>query len=262
MLDNVPLLMITLAGALVLIIGGFAIYYACRHVIGLTTELRDIRLKQDARDKHIDQWLTKIEDQIYSRDRRGPPSFRERDIDRPSFKEVAEPPERGMTSSQPSIDKERKPNMIRAPQEPAPSYGAQMPSYPEPRAEAAPSVLEAALRALESANSCNRFADEWKATGFGIDGDGSPSQEPTSSPDRGEILVLAVGGRYVVVPSFNMKRNQGLYTSDAGRAAQTRLGWLFEIERGERLLALEAAEITSDWAVIKKGRLALPLEKS
>lgn len=244
------LLIVSVACMLVLSIGALAI---CFHIRDRRA-FEEVTTYLEQQLSALDARLRKLEGKSGLRDDRSTPLLREQS------RNISNPPQ--LNSTDMGFDNEPKVGASRAPQGPVPTAGPPASSHPGLRAEADFLHVGTASKALESAEACNKFAEANAAYGYGIDGDGRPSREPTLPPDRGEILVLFHGERCFVVPSFNMKRNQGLYTSDAGRAAQSRLGWLFELQRGEKLLAFEAAEITRNWTVIKKGRLALPLEDS
>jgi hypothetical protein len=240
-----PIIVVAITLLLILVIIGIC-YFNYRHKQLITEWERSLN--------DISARLSKLEGQV------GAQAFGRASVPKEQSGEMAHPTR--PKHAEMGLIKEHAASTNRVTQLPPATSTFPVTPRPELRAEPTPSILEVAAKALESAENCNKIADAYEATGFGIDSDGRPSSEQTLSPDRGEVLVLRHSRRLFVVPSFNMKRNQGLYTSDAGRAAQSRLGWLFEIQRGERLLALEEAEITDKWEVIKKGRLALPLEKS
>jgi len=133
-----------------------------------------------------------------------------------------------------------------------------------PTARSTPPTLEdfyeEAGGALASANTFVTFAEKYRGQGFVLEPD-RPTPSPASgSADRADIYLLTVEGYRLVLPGFNLRRGQGLLTSDAGRAAEARLGWLFEIETGPELRAIEAARVDlGDWTVRRKGRLSIPL---
>ncbi len=123
------------------------------------------------------------------------------------------------------------------------------------------SFCDDAGRALESASAFVSFAERYRiGRGYALDAGGTAPTPVSGSADRADIYVLVVGDARAVFPAFNLRRGQGLLTSDAGRAAEARLGWLFDIVPGPDLRAIQPAIIEQEgWAVRRKGRLSLPL---
>lgn len=118
---------------------------------------------------------------------------------------------------------------------------------------------EGAAAALQSAAAFNAWAGTIGGKGYRIDGSGAVASE-AESPDKSDIYVIDCDNGRLVLPGFGLRRAQGLLTSDAGRAAEERLGWLFDIAPGTELRAISGAEIQMDqWRVQRKGRLSLPL---
>jgi hypothetical protein len=120
--------------------------------------------------------------------------------------------------------------------------------------------LEEAAGALASAAAFNAFAARFRGNGYLLE-EGSPSALPIdATPDRADLHVLTFSDGRLVVPGFKLRRAQGLLTSDEGRAAEAKLGWLFEIEQGQDMRATRGAIVDRDgWTVRRKGRLIVPL---
>lgn len=119
---------------------------------------------------------------------------------------------------------------------------------------------EDAAAALQSASAFNAWAEPLHGKGYRIDASGSaPIAEP-GSPDKADIYVIDRDNERLVLPGFGLRRAQGLLTSDSGRAAVERLGWLFDIVPGPELKATLPAFIEQGgWRVRSKGILSLPL---
>lgn len=131
---------------------------------------------------------------------------------------------------------------------------------PPPAALTLERLMEEAAAALASAVSFNEFVARFQGQGFVIEAGGAVPLPPGSPPDRADLHVLPYADVRLVLPAFNLRRAQGLLTSDEGRAAEARLGWLFEIEQGHDLRATRAAFVElNDWTVRRKGRLTIPL---
>ena len=122
-------------------------------------------------------------------------------------------------------------------------------------------VLEEAARALASAAAFNAFAARFPGQGYLLLEEGSPSTLPAGvTPDRADLHVVTYAHGRLVLPGFNLRRAQGLLTSDEGRAAEAKLGWLFKIEQGQDMRATHGAVVERDgWTVRGKGRLTVPL---
>jgi hypothetical protein len=117
-----------------------------------------------------------------------------------------------------------------------------------------------AAAALQSAAAFNAWASPLGGKGYRIDANGAPLASEADAPDKADIYVIDHDNERVVLPGFGLRRAQGLLTSDAGRAAEARLGWLFDIVPGTELRALSGALVgVDDWRVQRKGRLSLPL---
>jgi hypothetical protein len=139
------------------------------------------------------------------------------------------------------------------------SQDADRPTSP-PQPPSIKQVLEEAAGALASAAAFNAFAARFRGQGYVLE-EGSPSTLPTgATPDRADLHVLTYADGRLVLPGFNLRRAQGLLTSDEGRAAEAKLGWLFEIEQGQAMRATRGAIVERDgWTVRGKGRLTIPL---
>lgn len=121
-------------------------------------------------------------------------------------------------------------------------------------------VYEQAAGALASAGTFNAFAEKYRGQGFTLEPGGPPPSPASGAADRADIYLLKGEDFRLALPGFNLRRGQGLLTSDAGRAAEARLGWLFDIEAGPELRAIEGAVVEPDnWTVRRKGRLSIPL---
>jgi hypothetical protein len=124
--------------------------------------------------------------------------------------------------------------------------------------------VEGASAALSSAASFDDFTARFNGAGYdrwdAVEGS-APS--PRGGAASQALLWVAHYPNNVgyVFPSFGMQKQLTLWTSDNGRYADERLGWMFTIENGPRMRAVQPAEVDLRTGKISKiGILQLPLE--
>ncbi|WP_198374019.1 hypothetical protein [Neoroseomonas rubea] len=248
---------------LLAIISVIAVFFLRSEIAQLRDEKADMAQLAEFR-RSFEQRLLRVEDDLrYGSEPRRPE--RPRDESRRHV-EVPESRRQDGFDAQPSIVRPEiaQPSRgIRVPPEPVPGdyFPAHRQAALQPRRDTLQEVLDRAAQALDSAASFNAFADSVKGEAFCVGAGGQSTLERAPSADRGDILVFSHDFHRLAVPGFNLRRNLGLYTSDAGRAAQTRLQWLFDIERGDALAA-QPALVDEGFKVRQKGRLLLPFEQS
>jgi hypothetical protein len=129
----------------------------------------------------------------------------------------------------------------------------------DPRAE----FERQAQEALASVTKFNNFVAKYSAgSGYVLDPAGISSlPTPLQGPaDKADLWAFVFQDHREIYAGFNLRRNIALYAGDAGRPAEARLGWLFDIIQGEDVRVHEPAFVASDdWSVLRKGRLAMPL---
>ena len=160
-----------------------------------------------------------------------------------------------------SNPRDGRPAGIRHPERPS-LHVMEAPAAPPPstREPTLVDIHEDAARALGSANAFNAFAERFQGQGYTLEGGGPTPLPVGGTADKADIYLLPGAGFRLAIPGFNLRRAQGLLTSDAGRAAEARLGWLFDIEPGPELRAVQGATVeTEAWTVRHKGRLSIPL---
>ncbi|SDB20544.1 hypothetical protein [Belnapia rosea] len=139
---------------------------------------------------------------------------------------------------------------------------AAAPAMPAAPADPEAEFLRRAQGAMSSATAFKRFVQQHGGTGYALVPNGLPPspQARDDSEDKADLWAFTLEEIRVVVPGFNLARNVPLYVADAGRPAEAHLGWLFEIASGEKLQVKEPAVVAiSEWKVIRKGHLDLPL---
>lgn len=176
-------------------------------------------------------------------------------------------PEPAPSVTTPSVTRQRPSptSYLEEQQSPTPHHRSPVeppPTQPAPRQQATWSdFCDEAAKALTSAAAFNAFAERYRiGHGYTLEASGPPPVPVNGLADRADVYILAHPHERSVFPAFNLRRGQGLLTSDAGRAAEARLGWLFSIEPGPDLRAIEPAILElNGWTVRQKGRLSLPL---
>ena len=123
-------------------------------------------------------------------------------------------------------------------------------------------LTQDAAAALASLDAFRRFAQKEGGTGYTVSpgaqrGDPITGGDPVSAAD---LWAIPFEDTLLFFPGYNLRRTQSSLLADAGRMARDRLGWLFDIEAGEQLLAFKPAIRRSDEHV-ERGSLTLPFDE-
>jgi hypothetical protein len=133
-----------------------------------------------------------------------------------------------------------------------------------PASASLPELVAKAFAALASAEKFRNFADEFDGAYYEIWNYKNNSLPTPLAGDAPPALLWAAHGKNNIgyfFPAFGMKRQLTLWTSDNGRYAGENLGWLYKIEGGPQMCAIQPAEVDLRTGKIRKtGVLQLPLE--